>query len=73
MNILKLQKLFKLKWWRKAKVLEPTKYDIKTQNNNSAYLKSINNPLKIFQLLKVSVKANYSLQEFIPENVKIRN
>ena len=57
----------------RSKVIEPLRYDIKSQEYNSEYLKNKNNPFKIFRLLKSTITPNYSLEKIIPENVKIRN
>lgn len=57
----------------KAKTLEPNKYKVITGQSNTEYLKSLNNPLKVTQLLKATLSDNYSLQTVIPENVKIRD
>lgn len=62
-----------LNYEEKKQVLEPLIYSIKSQENSSKYLKNINNPLKIFQLLKSTITPSYSLEKIIPENVKIRN
>lgn len=57
----------------KANRLEPRKYEIIPLQSNSNYLKNTSNALRVSQLLKSTLSANYTLQTIIPENVKIRN
>ncbi len=58
----------------KENSVEPRKYDIVTNNeDNSSYLKNMNNVFKAQQLLRASIPTQYNLRTIIPDNVKIRN
>ena len=57
----------------KENTIEPRKYDIITQKDNTTYLKELNNVFRMQQLLRANVSVDYNLRDIIPENVVIRN
>lgn len=56
----------------KEKVIMPAMYDNKVENN-STYLMSINNVMRVTSLLKSSLSSTYNLKNIIPENTVVRN
>ena len=57
----------------REKTVEPRKYDIVTNTDNTTYLKSMNNVFKAGQLLRAAIPTQYDLKSIIPENVVIRD
>lgn len=57
----------------KERTIEPRKYEIKDSISNDQYLKSINNVFKVQQLLRAAIPTSYTLQDIIPENLKVGN
>ena len=57
----------------KENTIEPRKYDIITQKDNTTYLRELNNVFRMQQLLRANVSVDYNLRDIIPENVVIRN
>ena len=53
--------------------IEPRKYDIVENTDNTTYLKSMNNIFKAGKLVRASIPTEYDLKDIIPENVKIRD
>ena len=67
------QEYLKLDDEEKKKVLEPRKFNIEVEKSYSEYLKSINNKLRVTQLLRGSTLGDYDLRTQIADNVKVRN
>ncbi len=57
----------------RKKTVEPRKYDIVENTDNTTYLKSMNNIFKAGKLLRASIPTQYDLKDIIPENVVIRD
>ena len=53
--------------------VEPRKYDILTNKDNTTYLKNMTNVFKAGSLLRASIPTTYNLKDIIPENVVIRD
>ena len=53
--------------------VEPRKYDIATNRDNTTYLKNMTNVFKAGNLLRASIPTTYNLNDIIPENVVIRD
>ena len=57
----------------KQNVLEPKRYDAIVNTTNAQQLKSIPNVLKSANLLRNSLDPTYNLQDYIPDNVTVKN
>ena len=53
--------------------VQPRKYDVTTNTDNSSYLKNMDNVFKAQTLVRASIPTKYDLRDVIPENVAIRN
>ena len=53
--------------------VQPRKYDVTTNTDNSSYLKNMDNVFKAQKLVRASIPTKYDLRDVIPENVTIRN
>ena len=53
--------------------VQPRKYDVTTNTDDSSYLKNMDNVFKAQKLVRASIPTKYDLRDVIPENVVIRN
>ena len=53
--------------------VQPRKYDVTSNTDDSSYLKNMDNVFKAQKLVRASIPTKYDLRDVIPENVVIRN
>ena len=56
----------------KSKVMEPRRYEVKSESNTT-YLNRINNLFRVNQLMKASLENKYDLRTVVPENSKVKD